>query len=63
MVLLLRRLGAPEIELGARSAVLATLTAALVVACLSYGLWQGWWIGALWFATAFGATLLPPKSA
>ena len=41
----------------------ALICAALVVACLSYGLWQGWWIGALWFATAFGATLLPPKSA
>jgi O-antigen ligase len=60
IVLLLRRLSAPDIEPGVRSVALATLVAALVIACLSYGMWQGWWLGALWFAATFVSVLLPP---
>jgi exopolysaccharide production protein ExoQ len=62
LALLLRRLARPELEPGMRAAALATLTAALVVACLSYGLWQGWWLGALWLAAAFVAAALPVES-
>ena len=59
---LLRGLARPELEAGARAMVLATLTSCLVVAFLSYGLWQGWWLGALWLATAFAAAFLPPET-
>lgn len=34
----------------ARAAAAMTLVAALVIACSSYGLWQGWWQAALWIA-------------
>ncbi len=33
----------------------AALLAALVVASVSYGLWQGWWMATLWLAGAFAA--------
>ncbi len=35
----------------------ALLLAALVVASISYGLWQGWWMATLWLAGAFAAAL------
>ncbi|MHA1569410.1 MAG: O-antigen ligase family protein, partial [Alphaproteobacteria bacterium] len=42
-------------------AVMAGLIAtALVIANLSYGIWQGWWQAALWFAAAFAVAALRP---
>ncbi len=35
----------------------ALLLAALVVASISYGLWQGWWMATLWLAGAFAAAM------
>jgi O-antigen ligase len=35
----------------------ALLLAALVVASISYGLWQGWWMATLWLSGAFAAAL------
>jgi exopolysaccharide production protein ExoQ len=36
-----------------RRAVLgATLTTAVAIAALSYGIWQGWWVAALWLLAA-----------
>jgi hypothetical protein len=34
----------------------------LVVAMLSYGIWQFWWMAALWLAAAFAAAIFPPLS-
>lgn len=33
----------------------AALTAGLVVACVSYGIWQSWWLGTLWLCAALVA--------
>jgi len=41
-----------------RAMVVATIIAAMTIACLSYGIWQSWWVAALIFAG--GA--LPPLS-
>jgi exopolysaccharide production protein ExoQ len=38
-----------------RPASLACLTATLVVASVSYGIWQSWWISALWIIAALCA--------
>jgi O-antigen ligase len=62
IAVLLRRLAAPDLEPGVRTVALAALAAALVIACLSYGLWQGWWLGALWLASLFATVVLPPRA-
>ena len=36
----------------ARAAALATLVSGLVIAQLSFGIWQGWWQSALWLTAA-----------
>lgn len=32
------------------------------IACVSYGIWSGWWQGALWLTAAFAATFFPKKN-
>ncbi|MBI1245745.1 MAG: hypothetical protein GC202_12120 [Alphaproteobacteria bacterium] len=44
----------PPPELAMRSGLLA---ATLVVASVSYGLWQGWWMATLWLVGAFAAAI------
>jgi O-antigen ligase len=44
------RLRTPALAPVARAAGLAALTASAVEVSLTYGLWQSWWIAALWFA-------------
>ena len=36
-----------------RAAALGYITAAFVIAYFSYGIWQTWWLAALWLGTAF----------
>ncbi len=36
----------------AKAGALAAVSAALVIAELSYGIWQGWWLAALWILAA-----------
>jgi O-antigen ligase len=43
---------------GARAAATAAVTAALGVGCLSFGLWQNWWIALLGIAAALGPRLV-----
>lgn len=43
---------------GARGAATAAITAALAVGCLSFGLWQNWWIALLGIAAALGPRLV-----
>lgn len=45
-----------------RAALAATLLAAFTVGSVGYGIWQGWWMGALWILVALGAVLTPPKA-
>ncbi|MBN9495489.1 MAG: O-antigen ligase family protein [Alphaproteobacteria bacterium] len=40
-----------------RAALAATLGAAVVIAGVGYGLWQGWWMAALWIIVALAAAL------
>jgi O-antigen ligase len=42
-------------------AALAALAAALVVANVSYGIWQSWWLCALWLCAALCATMTAGK--
>ncbi|HTH16651.1 MAG TPA: O-antigen ligase family protein [Magnetospirillum sp.] len=46
------------------AAATATLAAAVLIACSSYGLWQGWWQAALWIAAVLVAatTCRPEKT-
>lgn len=46
-IIFLRRYGAR-----AEVAILATASAAGIVASLSYGIWQSWWVAALWLTAA-----------
>lgn len=43
-----------------RAAALATVASALVVAELSYGIWQGWWQATLWLTAALVAAVVYP---
>ena len=38
-----------------RAACTALTLTGFVIACLSYGLWQSWWMAALFFAAVFAA--------
>jgi exopolysaccharide production protein ExoQ len=40
-----------------RAALAGTLCAAFAIACVGYGIWQGWWMGALWIIAALAAAL------
>jgi O-antigen ligase len=51
------RLAGPSLEPLARAGGLAALIAAAVELSLSYGMWQSWWIAALWLA-AFAVQLV-----
>jgi O-antigen ligase len=42
----------------ARAAATAMVMSALVMVCLSYGIWQSWWLAALWMTAAFMAVLM-----
>lgn len=44
-----------------RAALAGTLLAAFAVGSVGYGIWQGWWMGALWILVALGAVLAPAK--
>ena len=40
------------------AAMMASQTAAaFIVACVSYGIWQSWWLGSLWIAAALYAAV------
>lgn len=45
----------------ARAAGLGTILSGLVIANLSYGIWQSWWLAALWLAAAFLSGVLNAK--
>ncbi len=42
-----------QLERGTRAAALAWSASALVVALLSFGIWQAWWLSCLWLTSAF----------
>ncbi len=44
-----------------RAALAGTLLAAFTVGSVGYGIWQGWWMGALWILVALGTVLVPAK--
>lgn len=43
------------------AAALAAVTAAVAIAAVGYGIWQGWWMCALWLAAATMATVAPKR--
>jgi exopolysaccharide production protein ExoQ len=45
-----------------RAAVLAAFGAALIVASISFGAWQSWWIASLWLIAALTTVMLRPNS-
>jgi O-antigen ligase len=46
-----------------RATALATTASAIVVALVGYGIWQAWWMAALWLAAATVAALGTSRSA
>lgn len=42
---------------GRQAMSVATLVTALMVASLSYGIWQGWWVATLWLLAALAAAM------
>ena len=55
LVSTLRALARSRLARADKAACLALFTTGLTIALLSYGIWQGWWLGALWLAAAFAA--------
>lgn len=55
-----RVLSAPQAQ---RDVCAAALVAALVVGCLSYGIWQSWWQSSLWLTAVLFATVAPTEDA
>jgi O-antigen ligase len=47
-----------SLSLDDRAGALAWAAAALVVAMLSYGIWQEWWLSSLWLTSAFYAAVV-----
>jgi exopolysaccharide production protein ExoQ len=45
-----------------RAALAGALLGAFTVGSVGYGIWQGWWMGALWILVALAAALTPPKA-
>jgi O-antigen ligase len=54
LMLLARNIGGGR---ATRAALAGALCAAFAVGSVGYGLWQGWWMGALWQLLALGAAL------
>jgi O-antigen ligase len=46
-----------------RRGAAATLFTTLFIASISYGVWQGWWIGIYWFAAIFLVAIVEPGPA
>ncbi|MBI1775507.1 MAG: O-antigen ligase family protein [Proteobacteria bacterium] len=44
------------------AAGLALFASGLLISMLSYGIWQFWWLAALWFAAAFAASVLAARA-
>jgi len=44
----------------ASAGAIATVAAGIVVALVGYGIWQAWWMAALWLAAALTAAIGPP---
>jgi len=53
LALAVRRLYARARDGAAVLAATAWGLTATIIACLSYGLWQSWWLGALWLSAAW----------
>ena len=44
-----------------RAAALAMTASAMVIAELSFGIWQGWWLSALWLLGIVMVVLVTPQ--
>ena len=51
----LRALARSRLARADKAACFALFTTGLTMASVSYGIWQGWWLGALWLTVAFAA--------
>lgn len=66
--ILRRRPPAADPPLDGRAFAAGAVATALVIGNLSYGIWQSWWLAALWLTAAFSVAAwpretVPPKSA
>jgi len=44
-----------------RATAFACFSTTTIVALISYGIWQNWWISTMWFAVTYGYMLLDPE--
>lgn len=58
LAFLARKLGGDR---ATRAALAGTLCAAVAIGSVGYGLWQGWWMAALWLLLALAAALAPNR--
>ena len=58
LLLTIRGIGRSPADPPAKAAALGQLIAGVLIATVSYGIWQGWWMGALWLSAILTAGLL-----
>ena len=62
---LMRAIGRARASIVGKASAAGLVLSAVTVSFLSYGIWQSWWLAALWLVGAFMAALirsLPPAS-
>ncbi len=61
LVTAVRAVAASAVARTDKAVCLAVFVTGFTIASLSYGIWQGWWLGALWLAAAFTVAAARPR--
>ena len=63
IAVIVRQIARPDADRFAQAAATAALAASFAVASLSFGIWQGWWVGSLMLMIVWIAALIPLNNA
>ena len=61
LVTAVRAVAASAVARTDKAVWIAVFVTGFTIASLSYGIWQGWWLGALWLAAAFAVAAARPR--
>ncbi len=61
LVTAVRAVAASAVARTDKAVWLAVFVTGFTIASLSYGIWQGWWLGALWLVAAFAVAAARPR--